>query len=171
MKSSASPSSETLLLFANESERSSHSCRPLQRGFEGHRHKISKLGQETLKDIQAKETDAKGALEQLYFATKHSKTLRGQTQQECETSPQPLGGFKKSQFILLKFPDSRVTAGRSSSSEKVSQKLDTDTGLRFTGCVGTELGGQQAMGSTHMGSRRAPGMFPTWLLGSRPQIW
>jgi len=62
LKSSASPRSETLLLFANASECSSHSCHPLQMGLEGHHHKISKLGLETLKDTQAKETDAKGTL-------------------------------------------------------------------------------------------------------------
>lgn len=81
----------------------------------------------------------------------------------------PLGALKKSQFVLLKFPDSHVTASGSSSLEKVSQKL-----LVGTGCVGEELRGQQvqwAMGCAHVGSREAPGIFPTWLLWARPQIW
>lgn len=69
-----------------------------------------------------------------------------------------LGSFKKSHFVVLKSPDSQVTA----RGENVRQKV-------LPGVSGQSWGHRKHNGSTHMGSSQAPLLFPL-LLWARPQI-
>lgn len=92
----------------------------LAAAVEGHGHQISKLGQKALPDTRAKETDARGALEQ----PNTPKPREDKPSRSVKLLLRLLGTLKKKQnLVLLTFPDSQVTARGGSARQKLLPEM------------------------------------------------